>query len=79
MSVVSPEYRQLCDLASEPVEFVWRQKVGRTSIQIPEYIREVLAEEGVEPSQFKIIYMSVYSDINGWQSKNVNVYRHKTQ
>ena len=75
MCVVSPEYRQLYDLASDPVEFVWRKYVGRTSIEIAECIREMLAEEGVEPSQFKIIFMSMYNDINGWQSKNVNVCR----
>ena len=58
MCVVSPEYRQLYDLASDSVEFVWRIYVGRTSIEIAEYIREMLAEKGVEPSQFKIIFMS---------------------
>ena len=42
--VASLEYRQLYDLASEPVKFEWKIYVARTSIQILEYIREMLAE-----------------------------------
>ena len=72
-----PEYRQLYVFAGEPVEFVYRTYVERASTEFLEHIREMLAEEGVQPSQFKgrIVYMSMYNDINWWQNKKENVCR----
>ena len=66
------EYRHFHDLAGEPVEFERNIHVGRTRIQLLKYIHETLAEESVTPSQFKgrIIFMSMYNDMNWWQNLN---------
>ena len=71
------EYLQLLDLAGEPVEFVLRTYVRRTSIEIFEFVQEMFAEQGVQPSQFKgrILIISMYNDLNGWQNKNEHVFR----
>ena len=49
----------------------------RTSIEILQYIKEMLAEEGVQPSQLKgrILFMSMYNDNNWWQNENEHVCR----
>ena len=52
--------------------------MGKTSIEIPEYIKKMLEEEeGVQPSQFqgRIIFMSMYDDIISWQNQNDSVCR----
>ena len=45
-----------------------RYTVVCTPIEILKYVQEMLAGEGVKPSQFKgsIAFMSMYNDINWW-------------
>ena len=54
--------------------FVWKIYVGKTSIEILEYIKKMLEEEGTQVSQFqrRIIFMSMYNDDITFVENNQN-------
>ena len=71
--VKCPECRPYYGSAGEPAEFEW--KIHVETIEILEYIKKMLEEEGAQPSQFqgRFIFMSMYNDILWWNPQHQSV------
>ena len=56
------------------MEFVWKIYAGKTAIEILECIKHMMEEKGTQPSQVqdRIIFMSMYNDIEYWKKNNRN-------
>ena len=66
--VTTPEYRELYDIAGEPVVFEWRIFPAHTTMQLLQEVKTMMnIEIRVQPQDFKdrIIFMSTYNDITG--------------
>ena len=66
-------FRELLDIAREPVVFVWRIYPGRTAGQLfPDVQKKMVDENMVHPFHFKgrVIFMSMYNDIDSSQKHN---------
>ena len=69
--VSSKEYREIFDIAREPVVFEWRICPGHTTGQLFEEVQKMVDENKVHPFHVKerIIFMSMFSDLD-WTHKH---------
>ena len=66
-------FRELFDIAGEPVVFVWRIYPGRIAGQLFQDVqKKMVVENTVHPFHFKrrVIFMSMYNDIDSNQKHN---------
>ena len=75
--VTSQEYRDLFDIAAEPVVFEWKIFPGHTMLLLQEHQTMMENEIKVHPRDFKgrIIFMSRYNDIDWTQKNNEDICR----